>query len=119
MSFSAPGTLLFHRKYQNHEFPTFDTLLQRFLDDTKLEANITTVPISACFAVAGPVAKNKVQFTNRESWVIDGDKISNAFGIKRVRLVNDFVANGYGLLCLDEKSECITLQVIYLSFILD
>lgn len=28
-----------------------------------------------------------------------------------VRLVNDFVAAGYGLLTLDVESECITLQV--------
>ena len=27
-----------------------------------------------------------------------------------MRLINDFVANGYGLLTLDESKECVTLQ---------
>lgn len=27
-----------------------------------------------------------------------------------MRLINDFVANGYGLLTLDEAKECVTLQ---------
>ena len=31
-------------------------------------------------------------------------------GIQRVRLVNDFVANGYGLLTLDHEKECVCLQ---------
>lgn len=102
----APGDLLFSKKYLNHEYPSFVSVLQTFLQ----QSGSKNPPKTACFAVAGPVARNKVQFTNRQSWSIDGDMISTFFGIPVVRLVNDFVANGYGLLCLNESSECVVLQ---------
>ena len=38
-------------------------------------------------------------------------QIEERFNIAKVRLVNDFVAAGYGLLTLDVDTECITLQV--------
>ena len=60
------------------------------------------------FAVAGPVESNRVVFTNR-NWVIDGADLEKTLGIQRVRLVNDFVGAGYGLLTLD-KHELHTLQ---------
>ena len=66
--------------------------------------------MTACLAVAGPVKNNVVVFTNRDSWSIDGDMIGKQLGIKRVRLVNDFLAAGYGLLTLNESTECIVLQ---------
>lgn len=106
---SAPGKLLFSKKYMNQDFNSFVAVLQRFLE----EARVGRPPVTACFAVAGPVANNKVQFTNRASWSVDGAVISRLLGIEVVRLVNDFVANGYGLLCLDESSECVVLQVPY------
>lgn len=91
----------------NEEFPSFNAVLTLFLDESK----INKPPVTMCLAVAGPVAGNKVRFTNRESWSIDGEIMSKQFGIQFVRLVNDFVANGYGLLCLDESKECEILQV--------
>lgn len=39
-------------------------------------------------------------------------QVEEKFNIPVVRLVNDFVAAGYGLLTLDVESECITLQVL-------
>jgi glucokinase len=91
----------------NQDFNSFIAVLQCFLE----ESLVGRPPITACLAVAGPVAHNKVQFTNRASWSVDGAVISRLLGIEVVRLVNDFVANGYGLLCLDESSECVVLQV--------
>eukprot|EP00965_Chrysotila_dentata_P237863 6202164-Pleurochrysis_carterae.AAC.1 len=73
------------------------------------EANASSTPSAACFAVAGPVDKNAVTFTNR-NWRIDGPEVESSLGIKKVRLINDFVANGYGLLTLDKVNECVTLQ---------
>ena len=60
--------------------------------------------------VAGPVKKNRVTFTNRSSWIIDGDEIALELGISKCRLINDFLAVGYGLLTLDKESECVVLQ---------
>lgn len=92
------------------------------------DAYLPHPPLTACFAVAGPVTDNVVRFTNRE-WEIDGSAIEKQFRIRlfvalhlrsyydlenlryrSVRLVNDFLANGYGLLTLDETRECILLQ---------
>ena len=74
------------------------------------EAAVSKPPVTACLAVAGPVKNNIVRFTNRDSWEIDGDKIGEELKIKKVLLINDFVAAGYGVLTLNTEHECITLQ---------
>ena len=96
-----------HKEFLNQDYPSFDAVLKLFLDESKVEKP----PAAMCLAVAGPVSDNKVRFTNRDSWSIDGALTSSLFGIQSVRLINDFVANGYGLLCVDEQSECKVLQV--------
>jgi glucokinase len=60
--------------------------------------------------IVGPVKSNKVRFTNRDSWIIDGDEIAVSFSIRTVSLINDFLAMGYGILTLDEDKECVALQ---------
>lgn len=98
----APGVLVKEQEYLNGSFGSFDEIVASFLAGS-------AAPSAACLAVAGPVERNAVRFTNR-NWVIDGSKLESKFRIAKVRLVNDFVANGYGLLTLDEASECVTLQ---------
>lgn len=83
--------------YKNNDFYSFTEVLCSFfalpaVRDTKIH--------SCCLAVAGPVTDNQINFTNREGWIIDGNAIRADFGIDSVKLVNDFVANGYGLLSL-------------------
>lgn len=92
--------------YKNNDFSSFTRVLASF---TSLQANAGREIHACCLATAGPVANNRINFTNREGWIIDGRAIQEEFGIKRVKLVNDFVANGYGLLGLDD-SEVVTLQ---------
>lgn len=60
--------------------------------------------------MAGPVKNNRVIFTNLNNWVIDGAEVSYFLNIKTVRLINDFVAVGYGILTVNESTECIQLQ---------
>mmetsp|Transcript_33723 Transcript_33723/g.71943 ORF Transcript_33723/g.71943 Transcript_33723/m.71943 type:complete len:531 (-) Transcript_33723:182-1774(-) len=101
----APGELIAEQQYLNCEYGSFDEVVNTFLKDS----NAHVQPTAACFAVAGPVSDNAVTFTNR-NWMIDGAAVEKALGIKKVRLINDFVANGYGLLTLDTAKECVTLQ---------
>ena len=61
--------------------------------------------VGACIAVAGPVKDDRVTFTNL-GWVICGRTIESEFGIPTVKLINDFVAVGYGLLTLTD-SQCV------------
>eukprot|EP00597_Dinobryon_sp_UTEXLB2267_P000637 CAMPEP_0170067782 /NCGR_PEP_ID=MMETSP0019_2-20121128/6991_1 /TAXON_ID=98059 /ORGANISM="Dinobryon sp., Strain UTEXLB2267" /LENGTH=412 /DNA_ID=CAMNT_0010275239 /DNA_START=36 /DNA_END=1274 /DNA_ORIENTATION=- len=101
-----PGELILNKKYQNQEFDSFISVLKQFLED----AGSSKPPITACFACAGPVKNNVVRFTNRDSWHIDGELIAEELGIDSVRLINDFLAVGYGILTLDETTECLVLQ---------
>lgn len=102
----APGTLILNKKYQNEHYKSFLDVLKTFL----AEAGVSQPPLAACFAVAGPVKDNIVVFTNRDSWSINGFEIAQVLGIQTVKLVNDFLAIGYGLLTLDEAKECVVLQ---------
>jgi len=105
----APGKLIHSAQYLNGDFGSFDQIVSSFLADQPSPSLAPPPPSAACLAVAGPVERNAVSFTNRD-WVIDGGALERRFGIGKVRLVNDFVANGYGLLTLDEAKECVTLQ---------
>jgi glucokinase len=51
---------------------------------------------AACFAVAGPVAQQRVRFTNLP-WEADAARLGARLGIARVQLVNDFAAIGHGI----------------------
>ncbi|KAF6004084.1 hypothetical protein F1559_001305 [Cyanidiococcus yangmingshanensis] len=66
--------------------------------------------VAMCLAVAGPVVGDRVSFTNRQQWILDASELRDAFQIDRVRFLNDFVSNGYGLLTLNESEECFVLQ---------
>ena len=102
----VPGELIKHVEYMNEKFSSFDDIVKTFL---AAEPKTVEMPVAGCLAVAGPVEQNSVNFTNR-SWKISGDGLQKAFGIQKMRLVNDFVANGYGLLTLDHAKECVCLQ---------
>lgn len=104
--FRLLGEKLLAKQFRNDEYENFSDVIKAFLD----EAALPKPPIAACFAVAGPVRDNVVRFTNRISWTIDGDAISDDLGIPKVILINDFLANGYGILTLDEGTECVKLQ---------
>ena len=57
------------------------------------------VPSRACISAAGPVADNRCTMTNLP-WSIDGTALSAEFGVP-VRVINDFLAIGYGIPTLD------------------
>lgn len=110
-----PGELVFEQKYLNESFPTFTSICTGFIADASaagaISASGTTVA-AATFAMAGPVNAylNQMLFTNKSTWgLIEGSELAKALNIPVVKLVNDFVANGYGLLTLDD-SEVFSLQ---------
>ena len=92
----------------NENFPSFISVVKEFLTEANINEN--NPPISACLAVAGPVKDNTVCFTNRKDWIINGDELKTVLGIKCVKLINDFLAVGYGLLTLDIEKDCVVLQ---------
>ena len=91
----------------NQNFNTIVEIMENFL----LEAALEKSPVTCCLAVAGPVKFNRVTFTNRDGWSVDGETLAKHFGISKVRIINDFLSVGYGILTLDENRECKLLQV--------
>jgi len=72
-------------------------------------APLDEVEIIACLAIAGPVRNNKVSMSNLHNIVIDGTAIAKQLYcpnepylamIKVCKIINDFVAQGYGCLTL-------------------
>lgn len=91
-------------KYVSASFLDLVPMVQKFLGEDCQE-----IPESACFAIAGPVLNNSSQLTNL-SWDLDGNRLQQELKINKVRLINDFAANSYGVLGLKD-SELATLQI--------
>ena len=102
------GIEVFHKEYLNLYYATFQDLLKTFFSQAPTRAQ-AIVPAAACFAIAGPVDGNAIAFTNRAGWVIDANELQKELQIPHIRLINDFVATGYGLLTL-KSEETVTLQ---------
>mmetsp|Transcript_19532 Transcript_19532/g.39575 ORF Transcript_19532/g.39575 Transcript_19532/m.39575 type:complete len:432 (-) Transcript_19532:545-1840(-) len=130
-----PPTPLYTHTYRNTKalkhgdadltFP-MDVILPFLTDCFEKQGIAERDGIVACFAVAGPVRQNRVVMTNvgehhspdvgkpKQVLVVDGalieaTRISYLSKLVRVRIVNDFVGQGYGALDLDLDKECIEL----------
>ena len=54
---------------------------------------------AACFGIAAPVIGKTIRFTNLP-WVIDARSLQRKFSIKKLGIINDLVANAYGIAVL-------------------
>ncbi|MCI5158858.1 MAG: glucokinase [Candidatus Electrothrix sp. AUS1_2] len=105
LSFST----LYTERYKCCDFQQFVDLAKLFFDTAKRELGEKyRHPEKACFAVAGPVADNDCHLTNL-NWHFNGQSLQKELSIKKVSLINDFEAVGYGISSLD-NSELETLQ---------
>jgi glucokinase len=50
----------------------------------------------ACFGIAGPVVRGRVEATNLV-WKVSGEKLAASLGLSSVRLINDLEATAYGI----------------------
>ena len=90
--------LVANHKYRSRDYPSLVAIVQTFL-----KANVKSAadhPHSGCLALAGPVRDNACHITNLSWPTCDGAVISRDCGIGVVRIINDFVAAGYGVLAL-------------------
>ena len=92
-------SILAEHTYPSAKYVTLTSIVKEFLQaylppDKKCDA--------ACFAVAGPVQNNKSHFTNL-NWIIDGALMQSDCNITEIQVINDFVAQGYGLLALTKN----------------
>mmetsp|Transcript_1432 Transcript_1432/g.5745 ORF Transcript_1432/g.5745 Transcript_1432/m.5745 type:complete len:436 (+) Transcript_1432:90-1397(+) len=100
-----PNRMIYSNHYSNNKFDTFTDVVRTFLK----EAGMDRPPRLACFAVAGVVVEGRCNFVNR-GWVISARQMEVDIGIEKIELINDFAAQGYGIISLDPKTECDTLQ---------
>jgi len=87
------------------EFPDLPSMIAAFLAAGSIDR--ATID-RACFGVAGPVLDDAAQLTN-VPWRVEGRAVADAFGLKRVRVVNDLVAMAHAVPVL-EDAELHTLQ---------
>ena len=96
-----------HRLMHGKTFPSkkyrgLEMILQEFIGGGK---NID----SFCLGVAGPIIKGRVKLTNLP-WVIDTKTLFKELKVKKVVMINDLVANAYGISML-RKSDFVTLNI--------
>ena len=96
---------IFSKTYNSSGYKEFIDIVRQFIED----ANINLKDIhSACFAVAGPVVNKSIEVTNLP-WFIQQSELEKVLNNKKVRLLNDFSANAYGVETL-KATDIHTLQ---------
>lgn len=76
--------------YSSRDHDGLESMLRAFLEAHPAEVS------RAAFGVAGPVRAGRAQTTNL-AWPVDAASVAAALGLERVGLVNDLVANAYGI----------------------
>jgi glucokinase len=93
----SPGSLqpAKQRRFQNENYSTLNEVILEFLGS--LEPELRQTPVTgAGFGLAGPVVRGVCRTSNLP-WVADTKELQGVLGIERVRLINDLVANGFGI----------------------
>lgn len=91
------GRLRVHvqRAYESQSFKGLDDIVEPFLADPQVAPQAPAIA-AACFSVAGPVEKQAATLTNL-GWEVSSAALMQRYGLKNVRLINDFIATGYGV----------------------
>ena len=97
-AFLRPAVMALEQIYQTSSYERFDQALEAFL---ATEAATASPPQAAAFACAGPVRKQRCEFTNL-GWVVDAEEVAQKFKL-RSKVLNDFEAVGYGVPALPEN----------------
>lgn len=98
------------QRYPSSDYDGLHTITKQFFVDVKIPPQTLH---AACFGVAGPVSNNPAGFQTATitnlPWELHSLRLSDAIGIDKVKLINDFRAIGYGLSVLNEQ-DLIELQ---------
>lgn len=101
-------TTLHQQTYASQEFPDLVPIVRKFLAAATEKLGSKLAPEKACFGIAGPVVNNTSKLTNL-SWSLEAGRLEQELQVSQARLINDFVAVGYGVLGLSDQ-DLHTLQ---------
>ncbi|MEL6900110.1 MAG: glucokinase [Cyanobacteria bacterium J06606_4] len=105
---SPPIHTLQEQTYPSQNFASLEDIVKTFFADVAASQSLTPSPVVACFGIAGPVVGSRSKLTNLK-WSLDARELEQLLNIPKVSLINDFSANGYGILGL-AQSDLHTLQ---------
>lgn len=91
-----------HADFASGDYPALEIPVRQFLGSPGHASDC------ACFAIAGPVQRQRCETTNLP-WVVDAATLSSALGISRIRLLNDLEATAWGITALD-SGDLLTLH---------
>lgn len=77
----------------SREYSGLDGIVKKFVDGSAVQIE------SACFGIAGPVRKGKVEASNLP-WIVDSTRLAEELHLKQVLLINDLEANAWGIAAL-------------------
>jgi glucokinase len=92
--------ILFEKTFPSREKTSLEAVLAEFL------ALYDCGLVGASFGIAGPVRNGRCEATNLP-WVVDARTVAKQLRLKRVGLMNDLVANAYGISLLKRKDLAI------------
>ncbi len=84
-----------HDRFSSSSYPSLDAMVAEFLTNK-------VSPDRISIGVAGPVLDGHSKITNL-SWEIDTRELSKSTNISSVYVINDLVANAYGIAGLEDK----------------
>jgi len=87
--------LKFEQTFLSKNYLKLEAILKDFLKDQKEIG-------AACFGIAGPVIEDRVTTTNLP-WRLDRRSLQRDLSLEKVALINDLVANAYGIAFLKES----------------
>jgi glucokinase len=89
-------TILAEKTFPSREKTSLEAVLEEFLS---LHPGDLT---KASFGIAGPVRNGRCEATNLP-WVVDSKTVSRQLGLRHIGLMNDLMANAYGIPLLQPK----------------
>src|SRR5919199_3639186 len=85
------GRIVVQQSFPSGKYDSLEAILSEFVSTHKPET-IT----HACFGVAGPVVRGRVEATNLV-WTVSDEKLAETIGAPAVLLINDLEATAYGI----------------------
>jgi glucokinase len=88
------------RTFRSKEFPGLQHVTTAFLQEEEVRS-VTEKIRHVCFGIAGPVVKGRVKTPNLP-WTVTVEELEDSLG-KKVSLINDLEAMGFGVLTLNKE----------------